>query len=73
MGKTLSEDTKSKISLALGNKIYVYSSDNSKLINTFSSARKAAEFFSVSKDTITKYARNEQIFQEKWIFSYTIK
>lgn len=73
MGQALSEDTKAKISLIKGTKIYVYSSNNSELINSFSSARKAAEFFSVSKDTITKYARTEQIFQEKWILSYSLK
>lgn len=72
-GQALSEETKEKISLIKGTKIYVYSSNNVELINTFNSARKAAEFFSVSKDTIIKYAKTEQIFQDKWNLSYTLK
>lgn len=72
-GKTLFEETKAKISLVKGKSIYVYSSDKSTLVNTFTSSRKAGEFFSVSKDTIIKYARNGELFQEKWILSYTLK
>ena len=72
-GKTLSKETKDKISLAKGKPIYVYSSDKFTLINTLNSARKAGEFFDVSRDIIIRYARKEQIFRDKWILSYTLK
>ena len=66
-GKLHSLETKAKISVAKGTTIYVYSSDQSTLINTFSSARKATEYFSVSKAIILSYCKNEKLFQDKWI------
>jgi group I intron endonuclease len=44
-GRTHSTETLAKMSSAQGTAIYVYSPDKSTLINTFSSANKAAEFF----------------------------
>lgn len=44
-GKLISKQTKIKISVTKGTKIYVYSFDKLELIYTFSSARKAVEFF----------------------------
>lgn len=68
-GKFHSTETKNKISITSGQIVYVYSSDNSTLINTFNSARKTAEFFDCSKDTILKYVKNGKLFKDKWILS----
>jgi hypothetical protein len=65
--KQHSLETKAKMSAVKGTNIYVYSSDKSTLINIFSSANKAAEYFSVSKATILSYCKNEKLFQDKWI------
>jgi len=45
IGKTLSEITKEKISIARGTTIYIYTPDKSLINYTFTSYRKAAEFF----------------------------
>jgi group I intron endonuclease len=68
-GKNFSAETKAKMSEARGTKIYLYSSDGTSLINTFPSAIKAAETLNISKDTIRKYAKSQELFKEKWIFS----
>lgn len=49
-GRTHSEGT--KMSVIRGTVIYVYSSDKSTLIDTFCSARKAAEYFDCAHRTI---------------------
>lgn len=46
-----SKEHKTKISVANGSTIYLYDSDGF-LVNTFSPARKAAEFFNCSHLTI---------------------
>lgn len=69
--KSHSVETKIKMSAIKGTIIYVYDSQGS-LVNTFNSARKAAEYFDVSKNTIIKYAKNHQIFKENWILSTSL-
>jgi group I intron endonuclease len=72
-GKSHSEETLAKISIAKGGgAIYVNSSDGSTLINSFPSARKAAEFFNCSHHTIIKYANSGKVFKEKWLLSLTL-
>ena len=71
-GKTHSTETLAKMSSAQGTAIYVYSSDKSTLINTFSSANKAAEFFNCHYQTVLKYAKNGGIFKNQWFLSTTL-
>jgi len=58
------------MSITKGTLIYIYTSDESKLENKFTSARKAAEYFSVNKITILSYCKNGEFFKDKWIFIY---
>jgi group I intron endonuclease len=67
-GKSHSAETLAKMSATKGTAIYVYDTEGT-LVNTFSSARKAALHFDVSKTTIFKYVRNEEIFKEQWLLS----
>jgi hypothetical protein len=60
------------MSIAQGTTIYLYSSDGITLINTFSSASKAAEFFDCSHNTILSYAKNDKLFKKEWILSTSI-
>jgi group I intron endonuclease len=53
-----SDTHKMNMSIANGTQINVFSSDRATLLNTFSSSRKAALHFNVSKDIIIKYARS---------------
>lgn len=71
-GNSPSAVTRNKMSAAQGTAIFIYSKD-SKLENTFSSAREAAKFLNSSKDTILRYAKNGKLFQEKWILSLSAK
>jgi group I intron endonuclease len=66
-GKARSDDTKTKISASQGTAIFVYDSQGS-LVNTFTSVRKAAEYFNSHHHTIMKYIRNDKLFKDKWIF-----
>lgn len=59
-------ETKAKMSVAKGTSIYVYSSDKSTLINTFTSARKASEYFNCAHTTIIKHVRNGLISKGGW-------
>lgn len=72
MGKSVLPETKKKLSEIHGTTIYVYSPDKMTLINSFSSARKAAEEFNVSKDTILKYTKDGKLFKEQWILSTSL-
>jgi hypothetical protein len=54
-----------------GTAIYQYDLDGS-LLNTFTSARKAKLHFKCSKTTILKYARNGNIFKDKWKLSTSL-
>jgi len=67
-GKKHSSETKAKMSIAKGTAIYVYDSQGT-LVNSFSSARKAAEALESNYYTILKYAKNGNIFKDKWKLS----
>jgi len=71
-GKAHSIETLTKMSAVQGTTIFVYDS-NGSLVNTFTSARKAGIFFKCSPTTIKKYTITEQLFQDKWILSFSIK
>jgi group I intron endonuclease len=69
LGKIHTEEIITKLSIAKGGgTIYMYDTQGT-LLNTFSSARKAAEHFNTSHITIMKYVRNGNIFKDKWKFS----
>ena len=62
-----SEKTKAKISVTKGgNIIYIYDTHGS-LVNSFCSARKAAEIFNCGYNTILKYLKSSKLFQKQWI------
>jgi group I intron endonuclease len=65
-----STETKVKISVIQGTSIFVYDS-NGLLVNTFNSARKAAEYFGSNHQIILRYARNNKLFQDKWYLSFS--
>lgn len=67
-GKTHSAESKTKISLAMGSSIFVYSYEGF-LVNTFCSVRKATLNFNISRTTILIYAKNSKLFKNKWILS----
>ena len=70
-GKQHRVDTIVKMSIAKGGSIiYVYDTQ-SILVNSFSSARKAAEYFNVNKGTILSYSKNGKLFGNKWILCTT--
>jgi group I intron endonuclease len=68
IGKTHSAETKVLIGIAKGTAIYVYDSQG-LLVNSFTSARKAAKYFDVSKDTILNYVKKSKIFKEQWFLT----
>jgi len=69
LGISKSEDHKTKISLAKGGgTIFVYNSDH-LLVNSFESARKAAEYFNVDKNTIVRYSNSGNLFKNEWLLS----
>ena len=71
-GKTHSAETTAKMSKAKGGgTIYVYDSQGT-LVNSFSSARNAADYFNCDHKTIIRYVRNEKIFKEQWILSTSL-
>jgi len=70
LGKCHSTETLGKISASMGTAIYVHDSEGS-LVNTFSSARKAAEHYNSSHSTIIKHVKNNKLFQSKWFLSYS--
>lgn len=72
LGKTHSTETLAKISAVKGTTIYVYDTQGT-LVNTFSSANKAAEHFNSSHPTIAKYAKNNNLFKNYWYLSYSIR
>ena len=60
------------MSIAKGTPIFVYSLDKSSLINTFTSAKKAREFFKTDHCVILNHARNGLIFKGKWFLSTSL-
>lgn len=71
-GKEHSAETKDKMSAAQGTTIYVYSSDKSTLLYTFTSANKAAKVLKGHYQTILKYAKNGSVYKEQWFLSCEI-
>jgi len=70
-GKTPATETIIKISYAKGGgTVFVYDLEGT-LVNTFSSARKAAEYFHCTHVTILRYIRNNKLFQNQWILSFS--
>jgi hypothetical protein len=57
------------LSAANGTTVYVYSSDGSTLINSFSSANKAAKHFNCDKSTILRYIKSAKLFKGEYILS----
>ena len=65
-GSEHTEEAIAKISAARGGgTIYVYDTLGIQ-VNSFSSARRAAEFFNCSQVTILKYVRNGKLFKNNW-------
>jgi len=68
-GKSPSAETVAKQSIVKGGGIiFVYNTQGS-LVNSFSSARKAAEFFHTSHSTIVRYVKNNKLYKNQWILS----
>lgn len=67
-----SEAHKTKISVSKGTVIFVYDTKGS-LSNTFCSAREAGKHFDCTFNTILKYAKNGELFQDEWILSTSVK
>jgi|ERR1700761_5650202 len=72
-GKARSIETKAKMSATRGTTIYVYDSKGVTLLNTFTSARKTAEYFNTYNKTILNYCSNGKLFKEQWILSMSKK
>jgi group I intron endonuclease len=72
-GKSHPAETRAKISAAQGTAIYVYSSNDSTLINTFPSSYKAAEHFNCAKSTILRYIKSAKLFKGEYILSINLK
>jgi group I intron endonuclease len=71
-GKEFSADHCAKISATRGGgSIFVYDT-NRTLVNSFISARKAAEYFNCSHATISNYIKSGKLFKNKWILSISI-
>lgn len=72
-GKSRSSDTRAKMSIIKGGgTIFVYDSDGS-LVNSFESARKAAEELNCDHKTILRYAKSGELFRDQWILSTFLK
>lgn len=72
-GISPSAETLTKMSIAKGGgTIYAYDLQG-KLLNSFSSARKAAEYFNCHHPVIMRYVKNGKLFQDKWILSLSKK
>src|SRR5690606_31581361 len=68
-GKSHSAESILKLSIANGGgTIYIYDTQG-LLVNSFSSARKTAEYFNCNHKTIMRYVRNNKLFQDKWYLS----
>lgn len=73
-GKNHSLDTLKKMSIAKGTPIFVYNSDGITLVNTFTSSKKASEFFNCSDHTIKRSPFiSGKLFKKQWILSTTLK
>jgi group I intron endonuclease len=72
-GKNHTPETLTKLSLAKGGGIIFVYDIQDTLVNTFSSARKAAEHFNSNHSTILKYVKNENLFRGKWRLTFSAK
>jgi len=72
LAKTHSAKSKIKMSTAQGTTIFVYDS-NGSLVDTFTSVRKTGKYFNYFPTTIKKYTKTGELFQDKWILSFTAK
>jgi len=74
-GKSHIAEAKAKISIKKGTSIYVYCGEGLTLINSFTSAKKAGEYFNVSYNTIFTYAKSGKLLLRKneWILSTSNK
>ncbi len=68
-GKSISDETRNKISEVKGLTIYLYTLDF-KLIESFFSSQKAGKYFGSSNSTILKYARSGAIFKNEYVLSF---
>jgi group I intron endonuclease len=72
-GKSRSSDSRTKMSIIKGGgTIFVYDS-NSSLVNSFPSARKAAEELNCDHKTIIRYTKSGKLFRDQWILSTSLK
>jgi len=72
-GRNHSTNTLLKMSIAKGTPIFVYNSDNTTLVYTFTSSKKASKFFNCSDHTIKRYFISGKLFKNQWILSTTLK
>jgi group I intron endonuclease len=72
LGKSVSAETKDKISKSLYKKVFVYSNSSSILVYEFGSHLEAAKHFNCSSMTISRYVKNDYIFKKQWILSASI-
>jgi predicted GIY-YIG superfamily endonuclease len=70
-GQIVSTQTKALITEAKGTTIFVYSSDN-VLTYSFPSARKAAIYFKVSKDSILRYVKHGKLLKGQWVLTTSL-
>jgi len=71
LGRKHSNETKNKISARHGNPVFIYEkfSLEFKLIGSFVSARRAAQFLEIGGSTVVRYMKSGQIFKDRYKFS----
>jgi len=71
LGRKHSDETKNKISARHGNPVFIYEkfSLEFKLIGSFVSARRAAQFLGIGGSTVVRYMKSGQIFKDRYKFS----
>jgi len=70
-GKTPATETVTKMSISKGGgTIFVYDTQGT-LVISFSSARKAAVYFDCTHVTILRHIRDNKLFQNQWILSFS--
>lgn len=71
-GKTHTAESKVKIALSLGKKVYLYDKDNlTILFKEFISHRATAKFLLCDKNTISNYIDTNKIYKDKWVICST--
>ena len=70
-GKNHSEETRIKMSIARGgSSISLISISDQTILEVFSSARAAGEYFSCCPKTILRYARSGKVFKDLYLLSF---